>query len=612
MSDKKQFTAEELVEKLTREAPQGGEFSLSDAIIVGKLDLQHRIIPVAATLTNCTFTDEVDLRYCEFKQRVIFSGSCFKKDFNSGDETNSFTIYRKDFICNGSVFEGGASFYGAQCEGSGYFHRARFENLGKEIDFGHAKFGGNLECMGAIFKGGAIFNGLQCEGTGFFHNARFENPEREIDFIYATFSGNLDCVGSIFKGGAIFNGLQCKGIGSFRNVRFENPEKEISFVHAEFGVNLQCIEVIFKGGAIFNGLQCEGSGFFRNAQFKNPEKEIDFGNARFGGNLECQGAIFSGGVIFNGLQCEGNGFFHNAQFKNPKGEINFGYAIFGINLECQGEMIFAGKVDFQNIQISRKALFWETKFQKSVNFNSATIHSLSLMDPRTDYGSDSFPFEKKEIDLRRCKFDIFEGTKKQRTQMVAAQSPEKFSLDPYLQFEQYYQSIGDEAHAKKIYYEGRRALRKNALSGENSEISWSWWKRKSDWILCWTVGYGVKMWQAFILIFILLCAGAIIFCVNDPLIPKDAGGISARNPASEQTDKTTEVKKTDAKHNLFGHPGRSFLYSLDIFIPLVNLRIVDGYKRFHDWRAVYGVLHIVMGWILVPLLIASLSGVIKK
>ena len=168
MSDKNEFTAEELIEKITQEAPQGGEFCLNDAIIVGKLDLQHRIIPVAATLTNCTFTDEVDLRYCEFKQCVDFSGSHFEKDFNSGDETKSVTIYRKELRCNGTVFEGGASFNGAQCEGSGYFNSARFENPEKKIDFGHARFGGNLECDGAIFEGGVNFNNLQCEDTGFF------------------------------------------------------------------------------------------------------------------------------------------------------------------------------------------------------------------------------------------------------------------------------------------------------------------------------------------------------------------------------------------------------------------------------------------------------------
>ena len=561
MNERKELTAEELVEKLTQETPQDGEFSLDNATIKGKLDLRHRVISVAVALTNCIFTDEVDLRYCEFKQCIDFSGNRFKGDFNSGDETRSFTIYQKDLICNNTVFEGGASFNGARCEGSGYFHNATFENREENIDFAHATFGVNLDCIGTTFKGGVIFNNLHCEESGFFKNAQFENREENIDF-----------------------------------------------AHATFGVNLDCTEARFKGGASFNNLHCEGFGFFKNAQFENREENIGFVHATFN-HLECTGAIFKGGASFNGLQCEGAGFFKNAQFENAETEIIFAYATFGVNLECQNA-IFAGGVNFLNIQISGKAVFWETKFQNSVNFNGATIHNLLL--PRDSDASDSFPFEKKDIDLRRCTFDIFEGTKEQQKQIVEAQSPEKFSQDPYLQFERYYRSIGDEAYAKKIYYDGQCALRKNALNRKNPEIQWSWWKRISDWVLCWTVGYGVRMWLSFLWIFLFLCAGAVVFWSNGALVPKNAKSINTGSSAVEQPDKADEAAQTGNKDKFFTHLCHRLWYSLDLFIPIVNLRIVEGYKRFHGWRAAYGVFHIVMGWILVPLLIASLSGVIKK
>ena len=624
LSEKKELTAEELVEKITKESPQGGEFSLNDAIIKGKLDLRHRIITIAVTLTNCIFTDEVDLRYCEFKQCVDFSGSYFKKDFNSGDEAHSFTIYRKELICNDTVFEDGASFNGIQCEGSGYFNNARFENPEREIDFCHATFGVTLECRETIFQGGASFNSLQCKGAGLFHNAQFE---KEIDFRHATFDVNLECQGAIFKGGVDFDSLQCKG-GFFYNAKFENPGKVINFSWATFGVTLQCQGAIFKGGANFNSLQCEGGSFY-NAKFENPGKEINFGHARFG-HLDCQETIFKGGANFNSLQCEG-GFFNNAKFENPKREINFAWATFSVNLECQGIMnnsdegktIFAGKVDFRNVQISGNAIFWKTEFRNSVNFNSVTIHSLSLMDPRTDYGSKSFPFEK-EVDLRRCTFDIFEGTKEQQRCMVNAQSPEKFSQDPYLQFEKYYRDIGDEVYAKDVYYEGRLALRKNAWrrfeprkskrQERNSDIRWPWWKVFiSEQVFRWMVGYGVRMrWPFICIATLLLFSTFVVFWSDDALVPKDVEGISALKSVVEQIVKADKAEQTGAKDNFLTHLCHRLWYSLDLFIPIVNLRIVDGYKRFHGGRAFYGVIHIVAGWILVPLLIASLSGVVKK
>ena len=106
MNAKNEMTAEELVEELTRKTPQDEDpFRRDGVTITGKLNLQNQIIPVAVTLTNCTFTDEVDLRYSEFKQCVDFSGSRFKKNFNSCK-----TMYCKDLIFNGAIFEGDADF----------------------------------------------------------------------------------------------------------------------------------------------------------------------------------------------------------------------------------------------------------------------------------------------------------------------------------------------------------------------------------------------------------------------------------------------------------------------------------------------------------------------
>ena len=55
-------------------------------------------------MKNCHFQDEVDLRYCEFKQAVKFLNCRFEKEFNSGDDTDSRTIYRKNLVCNDSAF----------------------------------------------------------------------------------------------------------------------------------------------------------------------------------------------------------------------------------------------------------------------------------------------------------------------------------------------------------------------------------------------------------------------------------------------------------------------------------------------------------------------------
>ena len=733
MNAKKIMTAEELEEELTRKTPQRDEFCRNDITIIGKLSLQNQIIPVAVTLTNCIFTDEVDLRYCEFKQCVDFSGSRFKKNFDSCK-----TMYCKDLIFNGAIFEDNADFNSLRCEGIGYFENAKFKNpkidftgleckgtiysenakFDKKVNFVHARFGINLECQAATFQGDANFNSLKCEGTGNFEKTKFEHCVKdvgvvEVTFVHARFGINLECQAATFQGGASFNSLKCEGTGNFEKAKFKNSEKEINFEWATFGTNLNCNDANFNGVVKFNNLRCEGAGMFQNAVFEKEEekKKIDFTHARFGGNLECQGAIFKGGASFNSLKCEKNGFFNGAKFKNTKEEINFEWATFGANLEyhyaifkgvvkfghlqckgsgyfynaqfknkfekeettidfsharfggnlecgnkkndwkvifqgganfyglqCEGsgifynaqfenekkidfthasfgydlecqEATFAGEVDFRHIQITGQIILYKTKFQNSVNFNCATIHKLSLRnpadtetekterDPETEKTEDDsyYPFKKEDVDLRRFTFYIFEGTKEQQKRIVEAQSTKNFSIDPYLQFERYYRSIGSEAEAKEVYYKGRCELRKSALSKENDEIQWSWWKKRTDWVLRWTVGYGVKMRFSLIWILVLLGLGtSLTFWPDNALVPEDAG--------MKQSGQTQIIEQLP--YHLF--------YSLGLLIPIVNLRIVERYQYFHDWRVIYGVFHIMMGWILVSLLIASLLGIVKK
>jgi hypothetical protein len=262
-------------------------------------------------------------------------------------------------------------------------------------------------------------------------------------------------------------------------------------------------------------------------------------------------------------------------------------------------------VDLGYAKILGILILRRTRFRSSVNFNCATIHSLSLAAQRDDYDSGSLSFNEEEgLDLRRCTFDIFEGTKDQQERVVKAQSPQSFSMDPYLQFERYYRSIGDEAYAKKIYYEGRTARRKNTLG---------WSMRSLEWLfLGLTVGYGVRMRRLLVWMIPVLVLGIVIFWSDSTLVAKESGKMKTKSSSLEQMNPAKEAEQSPDGYEFLKHLGHRLWYSLDLFIPIVNLRIAEEYQRPHGLRGLYFVLHIAMGWILVPLLIASLSGVVRK
>ena len=56
-----------------------------------------------------------------------------------------------------------------------------------------------------------------------------------------------------------------------------------------------------------------------------------------------------------------------------------------------------------------------------------------------------------------------------------------------------------------------------------------------------------------------------------------------------------------------------FWYSLGLFLPFVNLQTAELWKpkRKHMWLRNYVRVHTLLGWILIPIFLAAISGLIK-
>jgi hypothetical protein len=159
--------AKKIVEALTQEDGDA-VYVLRDAQVVGKLDLKHRVVHAAVDIQRCTFLDPADLRSCTFEQTVNFSGCIFRRRFSGAELSGSYTIFKKNLVCNGATFHGAMRLVGGQVEGSAYFRGAKFLNKDQKISFAWASIGGTLELAKVTFRGPANFNSVKCEGAGFF------------------------------------------------------------------------------------------------------------------------------------------------------------------------------------------------------------------------------------------------------------------------------------------------------------------------------------------------------------------------------------------------------------------------------------------------------------
>jgi hypothetical protein len=165
----REVNAEDLIRELTQDSPDEDTdkeslLPLSSARVLGEFDLKHQTIKKPLEIRDCEFEGPVSLRYCEFEQVVDFSGCTVQRDFNSGRWFESYTIYKKDLICNNATFEKTASFNGARVEGSAYFLGASFPNYEWSVDF-RASIGADLYFTDATFERPVTFDSLKCEGS---------------------------------------------------------------------------------------------------------------------------------------------------------------------------------------------------------------------------------------------------------------------------------------------------------------------------------------------------------------------------------------------------------------------------------------------------------------
>jgi hypothetical protein len=173
-----------------------------------------------------------------------------------------------------------------------------------------------------------------------------------------------------------------------------------------------------------------------------------------------------------------------------------------------------------------------------------------------------------------------------RIDWLGRQPRSEFSLQPFRQLADALRRTGYEDNARTVLinmYDVRR--KRGGLSV---------WGRFWSVLLKWTIGYGYRSHRAFIWALAFVLVGSVVFYEanqNHLIIPAKAdSSITRFNP---------------------------FAYSLDTFLPIINLRqreswIPNGQDSNGFMVQVYLWIHIIVGWILTTLGVAGFTGLVKK
>ncbi|MEW5929224.1 MAG: pentapeptide repeat-containing protein [Gemmatimonadota bacterium] len=486
--------------------------------------------------------------------------------FNGGDSHQSHTMFRKDVLFHDTVFHGSVTFAGICCEGSGSFNRCRFGDYAKTVDFSGARFIKSVEFLDGMFQGGASFNSMDCGVSASFDSAQFTSSFHDIDFAGAQFGKMLNLRNATFRGGMYLYGLRCGLVGTLQGAKFQNAYRRVEFSNASFDYQLDCNHTEFAGPTHFDGCKF-GYGTFWQAKFLDSKHLASFRFAQVGNNLHLHDALFAG----------------------------------GLDLE---QTKVGGDLDLSRAKVHGHSDFHGTKVR------------------RFRWGED-FPFDNSTVDLRQCTFEMFAGpetkgvrgrnanskAREHARRFLKAQHTDFFSRDPYLQMERFYSRGGDDEEAREIYYIGRCHARQNAGDSAGN-VQWSWARGSLDWLLKHLTGYGVKTYRVIPILLIFLAIGTVVFWKCEPEASAGDRAVQTRllavAPSKAYTASTVDDLRPAPK--LF----RRALFSLDLFIPVIEFPFTEKLKPEGFFTQAYALVHVVVGWLLIPLVIASITGVLRK
>jgi hypothetical protein len=271
---------------------------------------------------------------------------------------------------------------------------------------------------------------------------------------------------------------------------------------------------------------------------------------------------FANSTVAGDLALDGSHFLQLADFEDieVKGDGFFRRAVF------EGPAIFVDAHIMKFFEVS------ESQFknkQQAANFESLEVD-----------GQAQFRYVKFEgpYSLRDMRYEYIEANPNSWKSLMALVNNSTYSVDVYRRLETFVENQGYPDRAKETYIAQKRRERRERLTG----FAWL-----ASVFLDVSVGFGKRPELALIYSLIIVLLGYFVFHNRRGMEPQKSEYASrSYNPV---------------------------WYSLDLFVPFLSLQVENIWMPRSDRRFArnYVYLHTLLGWILIPVGLAALTGIIK-
>ncbi len=562
---------------------------IAHASIDGPLNLEYIIVDYPLSLCRCLFLNPVSCQESHFTRDLSLSGSRFLQAANfKGIKVDG------NVFCNETIFEKESLWSDAKIGKKFHAIGAGFRSHEAKADFSAMEVGSNAFLTSATFCGPVDF-GLAHIGSQFnINKAEFFNERETVNFI----------------------STKVEQIAYLKQVRFHGP---VDFAIAQIGIQFNADEAEFlcpDKVANFSGIKVGNTIYFQRARFHGPVK---FEFAEIGVNFRGTGAAFlneSQTKNFSKMKVNQKVFLDKTAMV---GKVDMSYSNF-FDLEIQGlredekgrpeqrvnlsllnlkgalvqrELkivnVAIGELDASNLQVKGPAQFIEVDIATRADFRNSAFQAL-------DFQHIKWPGEVEKNHVRKVylnemsyssisidKPENSDYDKKDFLKIKDFLETSPFNTQSYIQVEAFYKRIGREPWANEMFIRmhDRELAEKMAWWDLRRWLEWFFWGQLA--------GYGRAPFRVLFISLLLIIMGALAY---DPkYLQEDMRSLDGR------TYKSIIM--------------RCFL-SLDRFLP-VDMGLAKHWdtRTTHFFIWLYFYLQLILGWILIPIVLASIYTQIK-
>lgn len=577
--------------------PQASGVRICGLVLEEELDLSNLDVPYPIELNQGRFSGRVSLRGAAVRS-ICLDESTFASPVDAAGLQIQSDFSAKMVRCKDWLSIAGAEIGGdLWLEGAELESRTQVNRL--------VSFGAEISVRVAldadrINVGGSVFLRSQAGDTRFIATG-------EVRLLGAKIGQQLNCRGGCFRNpaGPALSADSAEVGGSVfldaanSSVRFES-EGGVRLVGARIGGSVTCSGGLFKntnGPALTaDGLEVAGSVLFssmnEDSRFE-ANGEIRLVGAKLRGQLNCIGGSFknqAGYVLFADFVEIGDGFLtrcNHGHYPEFLGDISLVAAKIGSHLQWR-DVRGNPLVDLGYA------------FTATLELNIITDQSCWHLN---GFRYDSFvgpPVETEKVMLGLLKKSHFGG----------------YYPQPYRQLFRVFRNMGNTQSATNVAV----AMREHAFIHERAEINAN---RKFCWRVntclsylwqgvLWLIGYGYRPWRAVFIAATLCFIGVVLY-------EHARTGLFLAVMAPADGDLLAKLQESPTHRWWeFGPPFVSVLYTLDRFMPIVDLGQASFYRphasgHWFGWvLVVFDWILIVSGWILSLLLAGSVSGLMRK